>query len=108
MADYAKSFLNGQKVDNELIDLNKYTLPFCDGGDSYNDPAVKEIKSKLKSGDGIIVATPVYNYNVNSVLKNVIELTGSSWIDKPVGFLCSAGGFNSYMSIMSILKPNYI
>jgi FMN reductase len=31
----------------------------------------------------------------------MIELTGSAWEDKIVGFLCAAGGHTSYMSVMS-------
>jgi FMN reductase len=49
-----------------------------------------------------LIATPVYNYNINAALKNLIELTGSAWTDKVVGFICSAGGKNSYMSVMSL------
>ena len=35
------------------------------------------------------------------ITKNMIELTGSAWEDKIVGFLCAAGGHTSYMSVMS-------
>jgi FMN reductase len=31
----------------------------------------------------------------------MIELTGSVWEDKIVGFLCAAGGEGSYMSVMA-------
>ncbi len=31
----------------------------------------------------------------------MIELTGSAWEDKIVGFLCAAGGHGSYMSVMA-------
>jgi NAD(P)H-dependent FMN reductase len=50
----------------------------------------------------IIVATPIYNYDANAAVKNLLELTGSSWEDKTVGFLCAAGGGSSYMSIMGL------
>jgi FMN reductase len=51
--------------------------------------------------DGVIVAAPVYNYDVSASAKNMIELTGSAWKDKIVGFLCAAGGMSSYMSVMA-------
>src|SRR4029077_12039450 len=54
-----------------------------------------------EAADAILVATPVYNYDVSAAAKNMVELTGSSWEDKIVGFLCSAGGMNSYMSVMA-------
>ena len=47
------------------------------------------------------MATPVYNYDVSAAAKNMVELTGSAWEDKVVGFLCAAGGMGSYMSVMS-------
>jgi FMN reductase len=50
----------------------------------------------------IIVATPIYNYDANAAAKNLIELTGSAWEEKVVGFLCAAGGSSSYMSIMGL------
>ncbi len=31
----------------------------------------------------------------------MIELTGSAWEEKVVGFLCAAGGMSSYMSVMA-------
>lgn len=49
----------------------------------------------------MIVAAPVYNYDVSAAAKNMIELTGSAWEDKIVGFLCAAGGMSSYMSVMA-------
>ncbi|HEX3421228.1 MAG TPA: NAD(P)H-dependent oxidoreductase, partial [Candidatus Udaeobacter sp.] len=51
--------------------------------------------------DGILIAAPVYNYDVAAATKNMIELTGSAWEDKIVGFLCAAGGHASYMSVMA-------
>ena len=39
---------------------------------------------------------------MSAALKNLIELTGESWEDKVVGFLCAAGGSMSYMSVMSL------
>jgi FMN reductase len=49
----------------------------------------------------VIIATPIYNFDASAALKNLIELTGDSWENKVVGFLCAAGGSASYMSIMS-------
>jgi FMN reductase len=43
----------------------------------------------------------LYNYDVAATTKNMIELTGSAWEDKIVGFLCAAGGMGSYMSVMA-------
>ncbi|MDP6500219.1 MAG: hypothetical protein QF847_03295 [Candidatus Marinimicrobia bacterium] len=43
----------------------------------------------------------MYNYDVNAAAKNLLELTGSGWNEKTVGFICNAGGDKSYMSVMS-------
>ena len=85
-----------------LLDLREYPLPLCDGGASYSHPNVARIGNALTSADAVLVATAIYNYDANAALKNVIELTGSRWENKPVGFLCAAGGMSSYMSIMSL------
>ena len=47
------------------------------------------------------MAIPIYNYNVSSGAKNIIELGGKMLYDKVFGFICAAGGKSSYMSIMS-------
>ena len=46
----------------------------------------------------ILIAAPVYNYDVGAAVKNLIEHTGDAWTDKTVGFMLAAG-----MSIPIIL-----
>ena len=82
----------------ELIDLREWELPICDGGDSFNHPSVKSLSLALEKASAILVSAPVYNYDLNAAAKNLVEMTGPAWSDKPVGFLCSAGGDRSYMS----------
>lgn len=86
----------------EWIDLAETELPLCDGGAAYGHENVAKIAEKIAAAKGILVATPVYNYDVNAALKNMVELTGRHWTGKVVGFLCAAGGGGSYMSIMAI------
>ena len=102
MAEYVLTHLEAEKVNIELIDLRNYDLPLCDGDESSDTLQVQELKTKIRNAQGILIATPVYNYNINAALKNLIELTGSAWTDKVVGFICLAGGKNSYMSVMSL------
>ncbi len=92
--------LLGATVD--FLDLQKTPLPLCDGDATYSDPAVKAVSRRVAVADGIIMAIPVYNYYASAAGKNLIELTGNSWEDKVVGFLCAAGGDSSYMSVMSL------
>ena len=88
----------------KMIDLSTLDIPFCDGDESYNSPIVKELKELVSSAQSIIMASPVYNFDLNSVAKNLIELTGNAWCNKIVGFMCSAGGRGSYMSPMSFMN----
>ena len=65
-------------------------------------PTFRRSTALIKAARVIIVATPIYNYDANAAAKNLIELTGSAWEDKTVGFLCAAGGGSSYMSITGL------
>jgi len=97
----AKSLENS--IDNvEFFDLQDNPLPMCDGDECYDLPEVLEFREKVKNADGIIMATPVYNFNVSSGAKNIVELGGSMLYDKIFGFMCAAGGRNGYMSVMPL------
>lgn len=83
-----------------FLDLRELPLPLCDGEKAYADPNVLRADRLIAGADGILVATPIYNYDASAAAKNFVELTGKAWTNKVVGFLCSAGGQGSYMSIM--------
>jgi FMN reductase len=93
--------LQKRKIDCAWIDISEMDLPLCDGGKCYGMPSSKKLSATIEAADGILVAAPVYNYDVAAAAKNMIELTGSAWQDKIVGFLCAAGGTASYMSVMA-------
>jgi len=93
--------LQKQKADCDWIDISGLELPLCDADKCYLNPAAQKLKKTIEAADGMIVAAPVYNFDVSAAAKNMIELTGSAWEDKVVGFLCAAGGMSSYMSVMA-------
>src|SRR3979411_2628518 len=97
----AFAHLQKQGGDWARLDLGKMALPLCDGDKCYGMPGSKKLSAAIEAADGILVAAPVYNYDVAAAAKNMIELTGSVWEDKIVGFLCAAGGAASYMSVMA-------
>jgi len=100
MANYLKqSFVN---ENFEFFDLQENKLPMCDGDKCYDLPEVIDFRKKIEKANGIIMAIPIYNYNVSSGAKNIIELGGKKLYDKNFGFLCAAGGKNSYMSVMGL------
>ena len=88
-------------VSCEWLDISQLDVPLCDADECYVQPGAKQLNDKIKWADGILVATPVYNYDVSAAAKNMVELTGKGWEDKVVGFLCAAGGMSSYMSVMA-------
>jgi NAD(P)H-dependent FMN reductase len=101
MGRIAFRYLQETKADCRWLDLAEMGLPLCDADACYAHPSAKTLTTAVKLADGVIVAAPVYNYDVSASAKNMIELTGSAWEDKIVGFLCAAGGMSSYMSVMA-------
>jgi len=84
------------------FDLAESPLPPCDGASAYGDPAVRELSQQIEQADAVLIASPVYNYDVNAALKNAVELTGASWTNRVVGLMLAAGGQGSYMSAMGL------
>jgi FMN reductase len=97
----AFAHLQKRGVNCAWIDINEMDLPLCDADKCYGMPGSKKLSAAIEAADGILVAAPVYNYDVAAAAKNMIKLTGSAWEDKIVGFLCAAGGEASYMSVMA-------
>ena len=98
----AKYLVASFEKDVEFFNLQENPLPMCDGDECYDLPEVLDFRKKIKNAEGIIMAIPVYNFNASSGAKNIVELGGSMLYDKTFGFLCAAGGRNSYMSVMSL------
>lgn len=102
LAESAKAELSALGAEAELLDLSRLQLPFCNAGSCYADPDVQHCETRIKSAEAILLSTPIYNYDVNSAAKNLIELTGRSWHKKVVGLIASAGGQGSYMSLLGL------
>ena len=102
MAESAREAYAKLGVAHHLVDLREYILPLCDGEAAYEHPHVATLTALIEAARVIIVATPIYNYDANATVKNLVELTGSAWENKTVGFLCAAGGASSYMSVMGL------
>lgn len=92
--------LQARNVSSTFLNLKDFSVPFCDAGSAYGAPDTQKVKQALQAATHVIFATPIYNYDVNSVAKNVVELAGRDFSGKTVGFICSAGGQGSYMAIM--------
>lgn len=73
----------------------------------YGEPGVEgadELSQVLRMADGVILAFPVYNFNMNATLKAVIEHGGPAMAGKVVGLMASAGGRFGYMSFISVIQ----
>jgi FMN reductase len=101
MARLAFAQLEKANVPCTWLDISELDLPLCDADACYTQPGSRKVSKAIKAADGILIGTPVYNYDVSAAAKNLVELTGSAWEDKVVGFLCAAGGMSSYMSVMA-------
>ena len=86
----------------QLIDLRKLELPFCDGDACYAHPQVQSLQAAIKEASAITIATPIYNFETGGATRNVIALGADAFTGKVIGFLCAAGGENSYMAVMTL------
>jgi len=98
LAEAAVAAVDAAGARAELLDLREWKLPLCDGTASFEHPSVAPLAEKIGGASAVLVSAPVYNYDLNAAAKNLVEMTGSAWSEKPVGFLCAAGGERSYMS----------
>jgi len=101
MGKVAFAHLQKRNVDCAWLDIKDLDLPLCDADKCYGIDGSQRLNAAIQLADGILIAAPVYNYDVAAAAKNMIELTGKSWQEKIVGFLCAAGGSSSYMAVMA-------
>ena len=94
----AAAALDAAGTPHELVDLREWDLPICDGDTCYEHASIGPITGKVAGAAAVLIAAPVYNYDLNAAAKNLVELTGAAWAEKPVGFLCAAGSQRAYMA----------
>lgn len=64
----------------EIVSIEEIPL-FNEDVEALGDPeAVKVFKEKIRQADGVLIATPEYNYSVPGVLKNAFD-----WASRPPG-----------------------
>jgi FMN reductase len=101
LARAAEAKLRAAGVAHTLLDLREHPLPFGGSAAGWSDPGAAVVSELTTAATHILFAVPVYNYDVNAVAKNYIELVGEDALGgKTVGFLISAGGHGSYMSVL--------
>jgi chromate reductase len=77
-------------------------IPTFDPDDPHEPPAVVELKRAIGGADGLVIATPEYNYSIPGVLKNAIDWASrppalSPLRGRPVGLISAATGISGGM-----------
>lgn len=94
--------LREREVSVETVDLRQHGLPFAGSPKCWEHPNVGHVKGVVERATHVVLAVPIYCYDVNAAAKNLVELMGHSFDDKVVAFMCAAGGQGSYMSVMGL------
>ena len=85
----------------ELIDLKAFDVPLMTSAvhpmmarKKYDSPQIQRWSEAIDSCDGFVFVTAEYNHSVPGAFKNAVDVLGSEWMGKPVGFVSygSAGG----------------
>jgi FMN reductase len=100
LAQQARKDLESLGAKASLIDLREQRLSFCDG--ATKDDLAGPLAQAVRAADAIVLAVPIYNYDVNAAAKNLVEHVSKAFEGKLIAFVCAAGGQGSYMSIMSL------
>ena len=77
-------------------------LPTFDPDSTEEPPSVVAWKDALAAADGVVIATPEYNYSIPGVLKNAIDWASrppprSPLRGKPIGIISAATGISGGM-----------
>lgn len=102
LAKQAVSNLKDLGVEVALYDLREYDLDFADATTAHKTPDAEKIIGAIREASAVLMAVPIYNYDVNSAAKNLLEIGLRAWNETLVGFMCAAGGKSSYMSVMGL------
>ncbi len=85
-----------QGVELEVFELDG--IPPYNQDEEKKLPAkVADLKARIRAADGVLIATPEYNYSIPGVLKNAIDWASrpygdSAWDGKPVALMSASVG----------------
>jgi FMN reductase len=102
LAVEAHRVLASREVDSSLVDLRDSGLPQTGPPEAYDHPEVRRLRSATARASHVVIAVPVYNYQVASTAKGLVELLGREALGgKTIALMCSAGGRGSFMAPMA-------
>ena len=90
LAKYLNELLIDLKIDVTLIDLRLLNLPECSRTNTDDNPEVTKIKLLLHNTTHIVFAVPIYNYDVGSSAKNLMELLSDKELNDKI-IACLSG-----------------
>ncbi len=87
---YNKMLLKtAQELAPDTIELEIFDLegipPFNQDLENVPNEKLTAFKEKIKAADGLLIATPEYNYSVSGVLKNAIDAASRPYGTSPFG-----------------------
>ncbi|HET6144612.1 MAG TPA: NAD(P)H-dependent oxidoreductase [Candidatus Acidoferrales bacterium] len=104
--------LSARGTDTQFISLKQYPLPRFDNGSSIlADPSYRALHDASSKADGLVLASPIYNWGCCAELKRFVEVVGtnppgenvrSPFFDKIITFVNAAGLPQSYMAFSSM------
>ena len=105
--------------DVEVRVLTLHGIPMFDPDSEERDvrrPAVLEFREAIRAADGLLIATPEYNFSITGALKNAIDWASRGGADsplngKPAAILGAGGRFGtlrSQLHLREILLHNRV
>ena len=107
LATQAVQQLKQHNIDAVSVNFKDYDLEFCDGRpiDHYNKDT-QDIMQLLAGVQGFIISTTILHGSIPGVLKNFFEvLPVSTFENKVMGFIASAGNDKHYLALEQSLRP---
>jgi chromate reductase len=100
-------------VDLEVFPLDDIPLYNEDARSQGDPPPVGELKRGIAAADGLLIATPEYNYSIPGVLKNAIDWASrpsqtSVLRKKPVGIVGASGGEGGTIRAQLALRQVFV
>lgn len=84
-----------ETIDMEIVDISNIPF-FSEDIEEQNIESVSILSYKIKASDGLIIASPEYNYSISGVLKNTIDflsrVSNKPLNDKKVAILSASIG----------------
>ena len=96
-------------AETTFMSLKEYVLPPFGLADFQDDPAYRFLHTAVLHADGLILASPIYNWSSCAEMKKFIEYVGATngsvrgaFYDKVITFVSAAGLPHSYMAVAPV------